>query len=293
MDAILEVQGLTKKYKKSDFRLNNVSFSLPSGAIMGLIGENGSGKTTTIGCILNTLIKDGGTVKVFGKEMSDKSADIRNDIGVVFDANNFSDDLTAVKISSVMRRIYSDWDNNLFNEYLNKFNLPAKNKIKTFSRGMTMKLGIAVALSHQPKLLILDEATSGLDPIFRDEILDVFLDFVQDESHSILLSSHITTDLEKIADYITFIHNGNVLFTEKKDELIYNYGVIRCKSAQFAEIDRHDIIAYRKQDYQIDVLVADKQTAERKYRDFIIDNVSIENIMLMLIKGEKLNYEKE
>lgn len=287
MNAILEVQGLVKRYKKSDFSLKNVSFSIPSGTIMGLVGENGSGKTTTIGCILNTLIRDGGTVKVFGREMSDASTDIRDDIGVVLDANNFSEGLTAVKISSVMRRIYSKWDNDLFNEYLKKFNLPAKQKIKTFSKGMIMKLGIATALSHHPKLLILDEATSGLDPIVRDEVLDVFMDFVQDESHSILLSSHITTDLEKIADYITFIHNGSVVFSKKKDELIYNYGIICCKSAQFAEIDREDILAHIKRDYQIDVLIADKRAAEKKYRDFIIDNASIENIMLMLVKGEK------
>jgi len=291
MNAILEVQGLTKKYEKSDFCLNNVSFILPSGAIMGLVGENGSGKTTMIGCILNTLIKDSGTVKAFGKEMNDRSTELRNDIGVVFDANNFSDELTAARLSSVMWQIYSKWDNDLFNEYLRKLNLPINKKIKTFSRGMTMKLGIATALSHRPKLLILDEATSGLDPIAREELLDVFLDFVQDENHSILLSSHIITDLEKIADYITFIHDGNIIFSEKKDELIYNYGVIRCKSTQFAEIDTQDILAYRKHDYQIDVLIADRQTAERKYRGFVIDNVSIEEIMLLLVKGE--NNEKK
>ena len=287
MNAILEVQGLTKQYKKSDFRLNDISFSLPGGAIMGLVGENGSGKTTTIGCILNTLIKESGTVKIFGKEMDDKSADIRDGIGVVFDANNFSDDLTATKISSVMRRIYSDWDDDSFCEYLSKFELPAKQKIKSFSRGMAMKLGIAAALSHRPKLLILDEATSGLDPIVREEILGIFLDFVCDDDHSILFSSHITADLEKIADYITFIHNGSMIFSEKKDELIYNYGMIRCTSAQFPKIDAHDILAYKKQDYQIDVLVSDKRAAEKKYRDFIIDNVSVENIMLLHIKGEK------
>ena len=287
MSAILEVQGLMKKYKKSDFRLDNISFSLPSGAIMGLIGENGSGKTTTIGCILNTIIRDSGTVSVFGKEMKDESTEIREDIGVVFDANNFSDDLTATKLSAVMKRVYKNWDNALFNEYLEKFNLSAKQKIKAYSRGMTMKLGIVVALSHHPKLLILDEAISGLDPIARDEILDVFLDFVQDESHSILLSSHITTDLEKIADYITFIHDGRLIMTAKKDDLIYNYGIIRCKSSQFAEIDKEDMIAYKRREHQIDVLVADKRVAEKKYKGFVIDNVSIENIMLLLVKGEK------
>ena len=286
MSAILEVQGLKKHYKNSEFRLNDISFSLPNGSIMGFVGENGAGKTTTIGCILGTLAKDGGSVKIFGKEMSESNAYLRDDIGVVFDANNFSDDLTANMLSSVMRHIYSKWDGELFKEHLNRFKLPAKKKVKTFSRGMAMKLGIAIALSHRPKILILDEATSGLDPIVREEILDVFMDFVQDEENSILLSSHITTDLEKIADYITFIHDGRIILSEKKDVLIYNYGVMRCKAAQFAEVDKLDILAHRKHDYQIDVLVADKRAAEKKYRDYVIDNVSIEEIMLMLVKGE-------
>ena len=287
MNAILEVEGLTKSYKNSDFYLNNISFSLPRGAIMGFIGENGAGKTTTISCILNTLLKDSGTVKIFGKNIDDGSADIRNDIGVVFDASSFSDDLTATQLSSVMRQIYTKWDNNLFNVYLKKFKLSNKKKVRTFSRGMSMKLGIAVALSHRPRLLILDEVTSGLDPVARDEILDIFLDFVQDENHSVLLSSHITTDLEKIADYITFIHEGKIIFCKKKDELIYKYGIMRCKSAQFAEIDRKNIIAYKKQDYQTDVLINNKQAMEKKYRDFVIDNVTIEEIILMFVKGEK------
>ena len=287
MNTILEVQGLTKQYPKSGFRLNDVSFSIPSGAIMGFVGENGAGKTTTIGCILNTLIKDGGTVKIFGKEMTDASTDIRNEIGAVYDGNAFPEHLTAVQISSAMRHIYTNWDDGLFKEYLKRFKLPESKKIKTFSRGMTMKLAIAVSLSHRPKLLVLDEATSGLDPIVRDEILDVFLDFVQDENNSIFLSSHITSDLEKVADYITFIHDGSIIFSETKDTLKYNYGMMRCKAAQFAEIDKEGVLAYRKQDYQIDVLISDKKAAERKYRGIVIDNVTIEEIMLLLVRGEK------
>ena len=287
MSTILDVQGLTKQYPKSDFRLKDVSFSIPRGAIMGFVGENGAGKTTTIGCILNTLVKDGGSVRIFGKEMTDEATDIRDDIGVVYDSNVFPEHLTAEKISSAMGQIYSNWDKGLFRDYLRKFKLPGDKKIKTFSRGMTMKLAVAAALSHRPKLLVLDEATSGLDPIVRDEILDVFLDFVQDESHSILLSSHITSDLEKVADYITFIHDGSIIFSETKDVLKYDYGVMRCKAAQFAEMDKEDMLAYRKHDYQIDVLVADKKTAEKKYRDVVIDNVTIEEIMLLLVRGEK------
>ena len=287
MNAILEVQGLSKKYPKSDFRLSDVSFSLPAGAIMGFVGENGAGKTTTIGCILNTLIKDSGSVRVLGNEMTEASTDIRDDIGVVYDSSVFPEHLTAAKISSAMRYIYSKWDNDLFKDYLRKFDLPESKRIKTYSRGMTMKLAIAVALSHCPKLLVLDEATAGLDPIVRDDILEVFLDFVQDESNAILLSSHIISDLERIADYITFIHEGSIVFSEKKDDLIYNYGMMRCKASQLAGIDKQDMLAYRKYDYQIDVLVADRRAAEKKYRDIVIDNATIEEIMLTLVKGEK------
>jgi len=285
MDAILEVKNLSKKYKDSDFSLNDVSFSVPSGSIMGFVGENGAGKSTTIGCILNTLVKDSGSVEIFGKEMTDKSTDIRDNIGVVYDTCAFPVHLTAAKISSAMQHIYTNWDKDLFGQYLKKFKLPEKKKIKEFSRGMTMKLSVAAALSHRPKLLILDEATSGLDPIVRDDILDVFLDFVQDENNSILLSSHITSDLEKVADYITFIHDGKIVFSEKKDNLRYHYGVMRCRAAQFEQIDKVDMLAHRKRDYQIDVLVADKAAAEKKYRDVVIDNVAIEEIMLMLVKG--------
>ena len=287
MDHILEVQGLNKTYKGADFSLQDVSFSVPRGAIMGFVGENGAGKTTTIGCILNTLIKDSGTVKIFGKEMSDSGTDIRDEIGVVYDSNTFPEHLTATQISAGMGRVFSKWDNGLFKDYLRKFKLPEKKKIKTFSRGMTMKLAVAVALSHRPRLLVLDEATSGLDPIVRDDILDVFLDFVQDENNSILLSSHITSDLEKVADYITFIHDGKIVFSEQKDKLIYHYGLMRCKAAQFAEIEKADMLAYRKHDYQIDVLVADRAAAAKKYRDIVIDSITIEEIMLMLVKGEK------
>ena len=287
MSMILEVKDLTKTYPGSDFYLNNISFSIPSGSIMGFVGENGAGKTTTIGCILNTLLKDSGSVKIFGKEMTDESTDIRDEIGVVYDTNCFPDHLTPAKISASMRHIFTNWDNALFKEYLLKFKLPEKKRIGTFSRGMTMKLGVATALSHRPKLLILDEATSGLDPIVRDDILDVFLDFVQDENNSILLSSHITSDLEKVADYITFIHDGNIIFSEKKDVLKYNYGVMRLKTSQLAEIHKQDMLAYRKHDYQVDVLVADKQATAVKYQDVVLDSASIEEIMLLLVKGEK------
>lgn len=288
MENILELQQICKSFPKSNFILDKLSFSLPYGAILGFVGENGAGKTTTIGCILNTVRKDSGMVKLFGKEMRDIDTDIREKIGVVYDGDNFPGFWTVKQLSQVMEGIYTQWDNALFQKYLEDFHLPVKQKIKNYSRGMTMKLAIAVALSHHPQLLILDEATSGLDPIMRDEMLDVFLEFVQEESHSILLSSHITSDLEKVADYITFIHNGKLIMTASKNDLVYNYAVMRCKESQFLALDPGDIIAYRKRDFQIDVLVNNGKEAQRKYKGSIVDHVSVDEIMLLLVKGERV-----
>lgn len=286
MTYSLEIKNLTKTYPNSDYRLDNVSFAIPRGTIMGFVGENGAGKTTTMNAILNTIKKDSGTIKIFGREMDDKDKQIREQVGVVFDADNFPELLTPLQLSKVMAGTYTQWDQPFFLETAARFNLNTRKKIKQFSRGMKIKLALTVALSHRPKLLILDEATAGLDPIVRDEILGVFLEFVEDENHSILMSSHITSDLEKIADYITFIHQGKVLLTENKDVLLYEYGIARCKAEQFQLIDRSDMMAYKKRDYQIDVLVKDRKTFGQKYSGIIVDTGSIDEIMLLLIKGE-------
>lgn len=288
MENILELQQVSKTFSKSNFALENVTFSLPYGSIMGFVGENGAGKTTTIGCILNTIAKDSGMVKLFGKEMTDADTDMREKIGVVYDGDNFPAYWTAAQLAKVMSGFYKQWDNILFQKFLKEYKLPANQKIKQYSRGMTMKLAIAVALSHHPQLLILDEATGGLDPVVRDEMLDTFLDFVQEEDHSILLSSHITSDLEKVADYITFIHNGKLIMTVSKNDLVYNYAVMRCKENQFLVLDPADIITYRKRDFQIDVLVSNGKEAQRKYKGVVIDHVSVDEIMLLLVKGERV-----
>ncbi len=284
MDNILEVKNLTKQYP--DFKLDHITFNVQKGSIMGLVGENGAGKSTTINAILNLIQKDNGCITFWGKELNNEAKLMREDIGVVFDNINFYETLTPAKIERISRIAYTNWDTLVFEQYMKRFKLPSDKEIKTFSKGMKMKLCISVALSHNPKFLILDEATNGLDPVMRDEILDVFLDFVQDENHSILISSHISSDLEKIADYITFIHEGRVILSKPKDELRYNYGIIRCGSAQFQAIEKTDILAYRKCDYQWDVLVSDKEKATRKYKDVIIDQASIDDIMLLFIKGE-------
>ena len=288
MENILELRQVSKSFPGSSFRLEDISFSLPYGAVLGFVGENGAGKTSTIGCILNTIAQYDGSIKLFGKEMRDSDTDIRERIGVVYDGDNFPSYLSANQVSEIMAGIYRNWDKTLFCHYLEKFKLAPTQKIKQYSRGMTMKLAIAAALSHHPQLLVLDEATSGLDPIMRDEMLDVFLDFVQDERHSILLSSHITSDLEKIADYITFIHNGRLILSAMKDDLRYNYGVMRCSEKQFQALNQEDMMAYLKRDYQVDVLLSDSKAAQRKYKDAVIDHVSIDEIMLLLIKGERI-----
>ena len=287
MNSTLILKNVNKKYEKSNFAIKDISFSVPEGSIVGFIGENGAGKSTTMNCILNVIKRDSGTIEIFGREMTDEAIDIRENIGVVYDSNNFPEYLTAKQLADILRRIYRKWDDFCFEQFLRRFGLPESQKIKSYSRGMSMKLAIAVALSHDSKLLILDEATSGLDPIMRDEILDVLLEFVKQENHSILLSSHITSDLEKIADYIVFIHNGEIILSKTKDELIYEYGVIRCSENDFHNILSEDILSSMKKDYQIDVLIKNRKLIEKKYKNLIVDSVSLDEIMLLLVKGER------
>ena len=277
------VSGLTKSYQ--DFVLDHVSFTVPSGSIVGLIGENGAGKSTTIHAAIGLIQKEAGHAAILGKEELD--AETREQIGVVFDGSNYPEILSPKKISRVMKHIYRSWDEPAYLRLLKQFSLPPDKPIRQFSKGMKMKLAITAALSHHSKLLILDEATSGLDPVIRDDILDMLLDFVQDEEHSILISSHITSDLEKIADYIVFIHEGKVVFSKPKDELTEQYGIIKCGAAQFDAIEKSDIIVSRKMDYEWQVLISDRDKMQKKYRDALIVPAAIDEIMLLYIKGEK------
>ena len=285
MENILEIKNLCKKY--DGFELKNINLELPKGMIMGLIGENGAGKTTTIRAILNLLNDTCGEIKIFGLDNKEYEKQIKEDIGVVLDDSFFSDNMNPKDINKIMRNIYKNWDESVYIKYLDNFKLPSNQNIKEYSRGMKMKLKLAVALSHKAKLLILDEPTSGLDPIARNEILDVFQEFIQDENNSILVSSHITSDLEHIADYITFISDGNIIFCKSKDELLDNYGIVKCSEEQFKEIDQRDYINYKKSKYEYELLIEDRMEFKRKYDIQIIDKPSIENIMLIYIKGDK------
>lgn len=283
MTNALTISGLTKTYK--DFVLDHVSFAVPSGSIVGLIGENGAGKSTTLNAVLGIIQKESGHVSILGKEEIDN--DTKEQIGVVFDASNYPEILSPKRLNRVMKNIYRSWDETTYFRLLQQFSLPLSKQIKQFSKGMKMKLAISVAFSHQSNLLVLDEATSGLDPIIRDDILDMLLDFVQNEEHSILLSSHITSDLEKIADYIVFIHEGKVVFSKPKDELLEQYGIIKCGAAQFDALDKSDVVVYRKMDYEWQALISNREKMQKKYPKAMIVPATIDEIMLLYVKGEK------
>ena len=277
------VSGLTKTYQ--DFVLDHVSFTVPSGSIVGLIGENGAGKSTTINAALGLIQKEDGVVSILDREELD--GEVKEQVGVVFDGSNYPEILSPRKLNRVMKNIYRTWDEQAYLHLLKQFSLPADKQIRQFSKGMKMKLAISAAFSHHSRLLVLDEATSGLDPVVRDDILDMLLDFVQDEEHSILVSSHITSDLEKIADYIVFIHEGKVVFEKPKDELTEQYGIIKCGAAQFDALDKSDIISYRKMDYEWQILVSDRERMQKKYPKALVVPATIDEIMLLYVKGEK------
>ena len=285
MENILEIKNLSKKY--NGFELRNVNIELPKGIIMGFIGENGAGKTTTIKSILNIINRDSGEIKIFGLDNKENERKIKEDIGVVLDDSFLSEYLNPADINKIMKNIYKNWDEKLYFKYIEDFKLPKEKISKEYSSGMKMKLKIAVALAHHPRLLILDEPTSGLYPVARNEILDIFQEFIQDENKGIFVSSHITSDLEHIADYITFINNGEIIFTKTRDELLENYGIVKCSEEQFKKIDKKDYIKYKKNRYEYDVLIEDKYEFKKKYDISVIDKTSLENIMLIYIKGEK------
>ena len=285
MKNVVEIKNLKKSYP--EFNLNIDELKIPSGVIVGLIGENGSGKTTLIKLILKIINKESGKIKIFNKDLEEQELQIKEDIGVVLDNAFFPENLNAKNIATIMKEIYKNWDNKLFYKYLRNFGIKDSQILKTMSKGMRKKVEIATALSHHPKLLILDEATSGLDPIVRNEILDLFLEFISDEEHTIILSTHITSDLEHIADYIIFINKGNIVLECPRDEIIDNYGVLKCNIEDFDKIDKDDIVSAKKNKYNYEILINNKNKLSKKYKDYIIDKITLEDLMLLIIKGGK------
>ena len=254
MNNAIEVKNLCKTY--SGFALRNVSFAVPEGTILGLVGENGAGKSTIINLLMNAVPRDGGDVAVLGTDpASPEFTDAKQAIGVVLDEAHFPVHLNARDVEMMMRSIYRNWDGARFTDYLSRFDLPEKKLFKDYSRGMRMKLAIAVALSHGARLLLLDEATGGLDPMARDELLEIISDFTRDERCTVLMSSHIVSDLEKICDSIAFIHKGQLLFCEEKDRLLEDYALLRLTHRDAEAVPAEAIVSKRENPYEVEMLV--------------------------------------
>ena len=285
MEYAIKIDHLTKDY--GSFVLQDVSLAVPGGTIMGLIGENGAGKSTTIKCILNLIHRDAGTITLLDKDNIAEEAAVKEDIGLVLDESLFHDSLRPRDVGKIMGKLYQNWDGRLFDSYLEKFSLSKDKLVKELSKGMKMKLSIAAALSHHPRLLILDEATSGLDPVVRDELLDEFLAFIQDEDHAILISSHITSDLEKVADYVTYLHKGRVAVQGTKDELLESYGRLACTRTDLAKVDRAFLAGVRENQFGCEALVKDRRAFRAAYPDLPVDPVSLEDIIVFTVKGEQ------
>lgn len=276
----IEVKNLNKNFE--EFALKDIEIKIPKGKIVGLIGENGAGKTTLIKCILNVMHKDSGEVKIFGENYKDS---LKEDIGVVFDDSFLNETFTIMDIDLIMKNIYKKWDSRLFFKYIKTFKLPRNKEIKKFSTGMKKKIEIAACIARHPKVLILDEPTSGLDPVMRSEVLDMFEDFVSNKENSILLSTHITSDLEHIADDVIFISNGELIFDKPLKEIKESYIELELTKEEFEKFNKKDIIRYKKNrlDYQI---LIDKKSMKKEYNKYIKNITTLDNIMLLYIRGQ-------
>ena len=280
MNAI-EIRGLEKRYPGFDLQLD---LDLPKGCILGLIGENGAGKSTTIKSILGMIRPDAGRITVLGHDNSRNFSPVKEDIGVVLDEGGLPQCLNAAQLGKVMSGIYKNWDQPVYEDYLKKLSLPKDKAYKDFSRGMKMKQAIAVALSHHPKLLVLDEATSGLDPVVRDEVVEIFSDFTRDEEHAVLISSHIVSDLEKICDYVAFLHKGRLLLCEEKDALREQYGLAQLSKTDFAALDEAAVIGHRASPYGVTAIVR----RDAVPAGLALEPVSIEDLFILMVKeGEQ------
>jgi ABC-2 type transport system ATP-binding protein len=281
----IQIRNLSVRY--DGFLLDDISFSVPKGSIMGFIGQNGAGKTTTIKAILNIIRREAGTIQLLGMDNIKNEREVKEQLSAVFDEIPFQNQLNAVQLERILREVYSEWNHAVYDTYLERLMIPKRKKIGDFSKGMKMKLQIAAALSHNAKLLIMDEATTGLDPVVRSECLDIFLEYLQEEDHSILMSSHITSDLEKVADSVTMIHNGKLLLTGYKDDVLADHGVIKCSKSDYREIEPEDIISARVTDFGAEVMVRDRAACMKKYNGLAMDNASLEEILLFYVNAKK------
>jgi len=287
MENILEIKSLRKEYK--GFTLKDVSFQLPYGYIMGLIGPNGAGKTTTIKLVMNLLRKNSGEIKIFGKDNLEHEVEVKSRIGFVYDTPHFYEHLTLKQMKSIIAPFYKNWDEVMFRKYIDEFDLPLTKKIKTLSRGMQMKYALVMALSHHADLIIMDEPTSGLDPVFRRELLDILSGLIQDEKKSILFSTHVTSDLERIADYITFIHKGELIFSRSKDEIFEEYGIVKGGKELLNEENKKFFSGVQVHKFGFEALTVNLQEARRKFKNgdgVVIEKASLEDIMFFTGKNQ-------
>lgn len=280
MNNAIETRGLTKHFK--DFTLDSLDLELPEGCILGLIGENGAGKTTAIKLLLGILKPDSGTASVLGQDISGDMSRLKEDIGVVLDEPGLPEKLTLRQLEKIMPSIYKSWSREDFSHYIRRMELPEDKPYKEFSRGMKMKLGLVLALSHKPRLLLLDEATSGLDPVVRDSVTDLLLDFTRDKGHSVLISSHIVSDLEKLCDYIAFLHKGKLMLLEEKDALMEEYGLLQCSREEAERIDPSAIIGRRDNPYGSRLIVR----TDALPRGTKTQPVSIEELFVFMVKED-------
>ncbi len=281
MNAI-EIKGLTKRYK--DFSLEGLDLTLPMGCVLGLVGANGAGKSTTLRLIMDAMERDGGTVEVLGVDnQSQEFQKVKEEVGVVLDETCVPEFITARQLGKIMADTYRNWEQDAYERWLDKFQLPGNKKFKEYSRGMTMKLGIAAALSHRARLLLLDEATSGLDPMVREELLEVFADFAAQDGHAVLISSHIVSDLEKICDYVAFLEKGRLVLCEEKDVLLDRYGILKCGREDLNRVDPAALHGVRLGQYGAEALVE----RDRAPRDMVVDRATLEDIILHLAKEEE------
>ncbi|MCB2341351.1 ABC transporter ATP-binding protein [Clostridium estertheticum] len=284
MDNILEIKNLNKSYK--DFTLDNLTFNVERGSIMGFIGPNGSGKSTTIKLIMNLIKKNSGDINIFGLDNIKHNKEIKQKIGFVYDENYFYEELNIIEMKNILRPFYKSWNDTLFEKYIKEFELPKKNKIKNLSKGMKMKFSLALALCHNAELIIMDEPTSGLDPVFRSELIDILYNVIQDENVSIFFSTHITTDLEKIADYITFINKGKLVFSSTKDEIIENYGMVKGSKELLDNDIRREFVSIKENSFGFEALTKDITKAREIFKGRgIIEKASLEDIMVYTVRG--------
>lgn len=278
MNNALEIKNLNKSFK--DFNLDNLNLTLPSGCIMGLVGENGAGKSTTIKLILDMIHKDSGTITILGRDNSKEINLIKEDIGVVMDEVGIPECLNAKQVGKIMKHSFKNWNADQYVRMLDRLSLPDNKPFKDFSRGMKMKLGIAIAMSHGAKLLLLDEATSGLDPVVRDDVIEAFYEFTREEDHSILISSHIVSDLEKLCDYIAFLHNGRLLLCEEKDALLSEYAIIQVTHEEISSFSSDDIKYKKETPYGVEAIIARSNAPE----GVKLLPISIEELFVFMVK---------